>query len=141
MASAQEFELLLEMDDAQLERAVVSAVSGDRRLMARVMPQTIPPMSIDDYLRNTSDSEIRSSVLEYIRRDFEMTENDLYDLICVKLNYCEAKKKRADLIALLGAVSGHYVALAIVAFPHCWILAPAVVYLSKKYLDKLCKCK
>jgi hypothetical protein len=141
MASAQEFERLLDMDDAHLERAVVGAVSGDKRLMAIVMPQTIPPMSIDDYLRNTSFGDVRNSVLEYIRRDFETTQNDLYELICVKLNYCEAKRSRADLIALLGTVVTHYVALAVVAFPHCWILAPAVAYLSKKYLDKLCKCK
>jgi hypothetical protein len=141
MASAQEFERLLDMDDAQLETAVVGAVSRDERLMAIGMPQTVPPMSVDDYLRNTSSGDLRNSVLEYIRRDFETTEKDLYELICVRLNYCEAKKTRADLIALLGTVVTHYVALVVVAGPHCWILAPAVVYLSKKYLDKLCKCK
>lgn len=133
MASAQDFERLLDMDDTQLERAVVKAVRNNEQLMALVIPQTSPP--------TPNAGNLRDSVLEFIRRDFEQTENDLYKLICVKLKYCEAKKKRADLIALLAAVVGHYSALAVVAVPHCWILAPVVVYLSKKYLDGLCKCK
>jgi len=141
MATRQEFERLLNLNDTELEREVVGAVSGNNQLMSLAMPQAIPAMSVDDYVRNASYGELRNSVLEYIKLDFEKTQRDLYELICVKLDYCKAKKKRADLIALLEAIVKHYVALAVVAaHPHCWILAPVAVYLAKKYLDKLCKC-
>ncbi len=109
--------------------------------MARVMPiYTSPPTTVDDYLKHTSFNDLKKTVLEYLRRDYETTKDDLYRLICVELDYCEAKTKGTALIGLLGAVVNHYVALAVAAFPHLWVLPAAVAYLSKKYLDKLCGC-
>ncbi|HEY4980322.1 MAG TPA: hypothetical protein VII25_14225, partial [Candidatus Acidoferrum sp.] len=141
-AREKQISRLLEMDEDGLEKELVRAVSLDEALLASLnLPQTVPPQSAKEAYAAIKFSERIQRVKEALAGGLKKNKEQLYQLVCVKLKYCE--QKGAGEIRLIGNILSGLMAkgVILVAYPKLWPIPAVIVYLHKNgFFDRLCKC-
>ena len=133
---------LLNLSEGDLERELVGAVSRDEDFLTSLnLPMTMPPQPGSQAFASLRFSERIRLVKEALEDGLKKNRERLYELICIKLKYCE--QKGAGEVRLLGFIlsglMGHGVIF--VAYPKLWLLPAVIVYLHKNgFFDRLCKC-
>lgn len=133
---------LLKLDQQDLERELVGAVSLDEDFLASLnLPITAPSQPVNQAFASLHFSERIQRVKAALADGLKKNRNRLYDLICVKFKYCD--RKGGDEVKLLGNILGGLMGhgVILVAYPHLWPLPIVIVYLYKNgFFDKLCEC-
>ncbi len=133
---------LLNLDKDDLERELVGAVSRDEDFLASLnLPMTAPSQPVSYAFASLNFSKRLRLVKEALEDGFEKNRERLYQLVCVKLKYCD--QKGAGEVRLLAFILSGLIAQGIILapFPHLWPLPAVIVYLHKNgFFDRLCKC-
>lgn len=137
-----EIRRLLKLNEQELEEALVAAVSQEDDLLREMqLPATEPPQSLQQVFASFNPKEQFRRVKEMLENASEKSKDALYEIICVKLNYC--RQRDIDEVGTLATISmglmGQFGVLLV--HPALWVLPVVVVYLHRnRFFDKLCKC-
>jgi len=133
---------LLNLDKADLERELVGAVSNDEDFLASLnLAVTLPRQPVSHAFASLNFSERLRLVKEALEDGLKRNRKRLYELICIKLKYCD--QKAAGEIRLVGTILSGLIGkgVILVAYPKLWPLPAVIVYLHKNgFFDRLCKC-
>jgi hypothetical protein len=136
-----EIKRLLKLNPQELEEALVSAIAKEDEVLAEMLPATEPPQSPKREFASFNLKEKIRRVKKALEQGIEKSRDGLYELVCVKLKYCE-KRGKDELRLLASIVTGLMgKGVILVAYPKLWPIPAVVVYLhSNGSFDRLCKC-
>jgi hypothetical protein len=125
-----------------LESQLLGIVGADEAFLESLPLQvTVPPEPLKNVFASLNPKRRLDAIRRGIEDQFDRRRQDLYELVCIKLKYCERRgnSEVGLLCAILSGILGH--SALILVFPKAWLIPIVIVYLYRNgYFDRLCKC-